>query len=272
MEMRKENRDKQKGILIVSFGTTYQDTREKNIDEIVKAVREKFPDCEVRQAYSSDKIRKILEKKDGIIIPDTEEALKQMKQNGIKQVVILPTHIIDGVENNKVKQIAKEYESEFETLIMAGALLEHEEDYAEVAKALWDSIVGVVQERIVIFMGHGSYHKADTSYKKMEQALREYAGREIYIATVEGQIKIEDIIGRIRQKNSGILLLPFMSVAGEHARNDMAGEGKSFLTELTEAGYETECMLCGIGEYEKIREIYIKHLIKAEKDVTGYEK
>ena len=83
MEMRKENRDKQKGILIVSFGTTYQDTREKNIDEIVKAVREKFPDCEVRQAYSSDKIRKILEKKDGIIIVDSSLIEREVKRNDV---------------------------------------------------------------------------------------------------------------------------------------------------------------------------------------------
>lgn len=260
-----------KGILIVSFGTTYQKTGEKNIERIVQEVREQYPDCEVHQAYSSDKVRSILEKRDGIHIPDIAEALEQMKKNGVKRAAVLPTHIIDGYENHKMKEIISGYESEFNSISVAGALLEKESDYAIAAKALWDSVKTAAGEKIVIFMGHGSYHEADESYEKMERALREYSGCEIYIATVEGSIAIDDVIRRIkqerysgRQKSNSVLITPFMLVAGEHANNDMAGEENSFLEKVRAAGFQAECLLRGIGEYEKIREIYLEHLKTAD--------
>lgn len=258
-----------KGILIVSFGTTYKETREKNIEGIVKAVREKYTDCEIYQAYSSSRVRKILRERDGITIPAMEEALRQMKKNGVEKAVILPTHIIDGFENHRLKEIAVRFQLDFASLSIAGAFLEKEEDYRIAAKALWDSLKETAGERIVILMGHGSSHEADASYGKMEQALREYSGKEIYIATVEGGSTIEEVIERMKRVKGGIhskrvLITPFMLVAGEHAQKDMAGREDSFLSKVRAEGYEAECLLKGIGEYEKIREIYITHLQKAE--------
>ena len=254
-----------KGILIVSFGTTYQKTRENNIDKIAETVRMAYPDCEIRQAYSSNQVRSILRKRDRIIIPNIKEALEQMKESGTLHVRILPTHIINGIENNKMKQIAEEYRHCFKTMRIAGALLEKDEDYDIIAKALWDSLKEIVNNRIVIFMGHGSKHSADSSYEKLEQALREYSGCELYIATVEGSITIEDVINKMnisnknREKNQ-VVLIPFMLVAGDHAVNDMAGEKDSFYSKVKDEGYETVCILKGIGEYEKIRDVYIQHL------------
>ncbi len=262
-----------KGVLIVSFGTTYKDTREKNIDRIEQAVRQEKPDCMVLQAYSSDRVRDIIKKRDGIDIPGIKDALERMAESGVTHLAVLPTHVIDGVENNKMKQIIKEYRPCFQTLRIADPLLGKEEDYGLVAEALWNSLKNEVKNRVLIFMGHGSYHEADNGYEKMEKALIKYSGKEIYIATVEGRTAIEDVIERMnmryepqKRKMVRVVITPFMLVAGDHAVNDMAGEEDSFLSKVTAQGYEADCILKGLGEYEGIRLIYLQHLEKEDKD------
>lgn len=255
-----------KGILIVSFGTTYRETREKNIEKIAEEIKNAYPDYEIFQAYSSDRVRSVLSKRDGIDIPDIKTALEQMKKEGITEAFLLPTHIIDGVENNKMKQIAAQFQGDFEKLAIAGALLEEEDDYAEAAQALWSGISPMAEGKIVIFMGHGSSHEADSSYERMEHALRECSGEEIYMATVEGSMTIEAVLEKMgaqkRDESKAVLVTPFMLVAGDHAENDMAGEEDSFYSKLKEKGYETECLVKGIGEYSEIRDVYKRRLEK----------
>ncbi|SHO44233.1 sirohydrochlorin cobaltochelatase [Anaerocolumna xylanovorans] len=252
-----------KGILIVSFGTTYRETREKNIERMVTAVREAFPDWQVCQAYSSNTVRNILKKRDNLIIPEPREALLQMKEDGITQAAILPTHIIDGIENNRMKQTIRECRDLFTKITTASVLLDREEDYKAVAKELWEEVKTTAKDTPVIFMGHGSLHEADKSYEKLEKELRSYSRKEIYIATVEGSITIEPVIERLKalkRKEKNVLLMPFMLVAGDHATNDMAGESDSFASRLRAEGYEARCILKGLGEYKSIRNIYIEHL------------
>lgn len=256
-----------KGILIVSFGTTYKETREKNIEKVAETVREQFPDWQVYQAYSSNIVRNILKKRDSLDIPDTGEALLRMKKDGITEVAVLPTHIIDGIENNRMKQAVEECRELFTKTRVAGVLLAQDEDYKDVAKALWEEVKTFAEDSPVIFMGHGSAHEADKSYERLEKELRSYSGKEIYIATVEGSVTIGDIIERmksLKQEEKNVLLMPFMLVAGDHAVNDMAGEeSDSFVSNLRSEGYKARCILKGLGEYESIRNIYIKHLSKA---------
>jgi len=261
------------GILIVSFGTTYQETREKNIEKIAETVTDIFPDWDIYQAYSSNTVRNILKKRDNIIIPDTQEALKQMSEAGITKVVILPTHIIDGIENNRMKQSIKKCGALFEEIKIARVLLGYEEDYKVTAKALWEDMKDLAEDAPVILMGHGSAHEADQSYEILEQELRFYSKKDIYIATVEGADTIASVIERLNASHAErgrVLLLPFMLVAGDHATNDMAGEEDSFASLLKQEGYEPQCVLKGIGEYESIRNIYIQHLQEAMKG-TGIE-
>lgn len=256
------------GILIVSFGTTYHETREKNIEKIAETVRDMFPDWDIYQAYSSNTVRNILKKRDQIHIPDIMEALKLMKEDGITHVVVLPTHIIDGIENNRMKHLIKEGKSLFEEIKTAGVLLECEEDFKRTSKALWEEIKDIAGDSPVIFMGHGSAHEADQSYEKLERELRKYSNRQIFIATVEGADTIESVIERLNSScidRGRVLLLPFMLVAGDHATNDMAGEEDSFASLLIQEGYQPDCVLRGIGEYESIRDIYIQHLKEAMK-------
>ncbi len=258
------------GILIVSFGTTHKETREKNIEKLVQTVREVFPDRSIYQAYSSNIVRSILKRRDNLIIPNVREALQQMQQEGITQVIILPTHIIDGIENNRMKQTADGCRDLFMDLKLARVLLDNEADCKDTAKALWKEIKAEAGNSPVILMGHGSVNVADRFYSRLETELRSLSGQQIYIATVEGSITIEHVIEKLnasaekREYEKGrVLLLPFMLVAGDHAVNDMAGEEDSFAAKLRDAGYEPECILRGIGEYEEIRRLYIKHLREA---------
>lgn len=256
------------GILIVSFGTTYLESREKNIEGVVRAVKGAYHEAAVYQAYTSGIIRKKLKERDGIIIPDTEGALKQMRDDGVSRLLVLPTHIIDGIENNRMKEMLWKYKGEFEEIRLAGPLLYKKEDYEEVAKVLFAELGDKVNDGSAVFMGHGTSHEADSCYADMEAALRSFFGQHVYIATVEGSVIIDDITAGMKRspaRNRHVLVSPFMLVAGDHAVNDMAGNGDgSFSSVLKREGYDPECLIRGLGEYEGIRSIYLRHLREAE--------
>lgn len=250
-----------KGILVVSFGTTYRETREKNIDRIVSCVKERFPGYIVYQAFSSEKIRKILSARDNEFVPGILDALDILQKQGITHLYVLPTHIIDGIENNRLRQILQEQKEKFEELWMAPVLLDSKEDYRQVVQSIWDELE-LKEEDMVLFMGHGTSHQADCSYQRLEETWKEVTGKKGYMATVEGSITIEQALKQIKQgpKPERIVLVPFMLVAGEHANKDMAGEKDSFRAQLHKEGYQTKVVLKGLGEYKGIREIYIQHL------------
>lgn len=120
------------------------------------------------------------------------------------------------------------------------------DDYTDVAKALWESLKELTGNSVLIFMGHGTEHMADSSYRVMEQALRAYARKPVYIATVEGKRTIQDVINDMREEgivNTGVFLAPLMLVAGDHANNDMAGDDESFATILKANGYTPQCVI-----------------------------
>lgn len=264
-----------KAILIVSFGTTYPDTRQKNIAAITRQVRALYPDAVVEEAVSSTIVRNAMKKREHIEAKSPTEALESMKKQGVTHVAVFPTHVIDGIENHRLKEAAKKYAGAFEQIAVADALLAKPQDYEDVAKALWESLKEEVGDFPLILMGHGTEHAADASYAMMEQSLRAYAKHEIYIATVEGSITIEDVIARMKsglqsRQNGKVLLTPFMLVEGDHANNDMAGgmqdgeqpDADSFAGKLQAAGYRPECVIRGIGEYPAVREVYLAHLRK----------
>lgn len=252
-----------KGILAVSFGTTYRETREKNIEKLVSQIRDTCPEYFVYQAYSSPTVRKVLKERDGLFIPDVKEALCHMKHEGIREVTVFPTHLINGIEVSEIRQVVEACRDSFDKITMADALLTTDADYEKTAKALWHALSDVVGEDILILMGHGSAHEADKSYPVLEEKFRKYADSRVYIATVEGTVTIDDIIERLAfagRKGGRVWLVPFMLVAGDHAHHDMAGEEDSFAAKLKTAGFEPHCLIQGIGEYEEIREIYLEHL------------
>ena len=254
-----------KAILIVSFGTTYPETRQKNIAAITRQVRALYPDVLVAEAVSSTIVRNVMKKREHMDAKSPEEGLIKLKEQGATHVAVFPTHVIDGIENHRMKQAVEEYRLAFEQITVADALLTEPEDYTNVAKALWESLKEETGDAPLILMGHGTEHAADSSYAVMEQALRAYAQHPVYIATVEGKRTIADVIAQMKFEgivNTKVIVAPFMLVAGDHANNDMAGEEDSFASLLREEGYAPECILRGIAEYPAIREVYLSHLQK----------
>lgn len=255
-----------KAILIVSFGTTYTETRIKNITAIKNQVAMLYPDAIIEEAVSSRIVRNHMIQDEHIDAKSPLEALISLKEQGATHVVVFPTHVIDGIENNQMKNAVEESRSFFEKIIVADALLTNVDDYTDVSKALWESLKESAGDSPLIFMGHGTEHVADESYVIIEQALRVYASHPVYIATVEGKRTIEDVIRQMKEEgivNTRVVLAPFMLVAGDHANNDMAGESDSFASILKNEGYSPECILKGIGEYTAVRQVYLSHLQKA---------
>jgi sirohydrochlorin cobaltochelatase len=188
----------ERGILVVSFGTTYQETREKNIDQMVALVREQYPHYLVEEAYSSSTVRKVLRERDGIAKDDVRQALCRMRDAGVRRVIVFPTHIIDGIENRRMKQEVTDCAPWFEDVRIADALLKTPEDYQRTAEALWESVAAEAGSSPVIFMGHGSEHAADESYERLECVLAQVTENDVYVATVEGSVTIDDVIGRMK--------------------------------------------------------------------------
>lgn len=253
-----------KGILVASFGTTFENARELNIDTIVNDVKKQYPQIPVYETYTSNMVRKVLRNRNGIYKDSVSEALEKMYQDRITDVVILVTHIIDGIESNQIKDTVKEYCDKFDSVKVSDVLLGTDADYTEVAKVVYKNLSDIVGNDKLVFMGHGTAHNADENYLKLENVLRRETKMDVYVATVKGGMTIQDVIGRIKYKEGSkrVVITPFMLVAGNHAINDMVGDEDSFKTRLEHEGFITECILKGLGEYSQIRDIYLEHLRK----------
>ena len=197
-----------------------------------------------------------------------------MKSQGVTHVAVLPTHVLDGIENNRMKENIAKYESEFESVKAADALLARDEDYVNIAKALWESLKDEVGSRTLVLMGHGTEHAADSDYARIENVLREYSHHNIYIATVEGSVTIEDVIARMNadKADKHVVVTPFMLVAGDHANNDMAGDDDDSWKSQFEASAafdSVECQIAGLGEIADIQQLYIAHTKAAVDSLNG---
>lgn len=254
-----------KAILIVSFGTTYTETRIKNITAIKNQVSMFYPDTIIEEAVSSRIVRNHMKQDEHIDAKSPLEALMSLKEQGVTGVVVFPTHVIDGIENNQMKNAVEQCRTFFEKIVTADALLSNVDDYTDVSKALWESLKEIAGDSPLIFMGHGTEHSADESYMIIEQALRAYARHPVYIATVEGKRTIQDVIRQMKDEgivNTRVVLAPFMLVAGDHANNDMAGDDDDSWKsqfEAADAFDNIETQIAGLGEIKEIQQLYVAH-------------
>ncbi len=259
MEKRSE-----RGILVVSFGTSYQETCRKTIEKIEEEIREAYPQCHVYRAWTSGMIRKKILRRDGSFIPGVKEALEQMKEDGIKEAVIQPTHLLNGIENDEMIKAAMQFQDQFEKVVIGAPLLNGQEDNEAVIKAVLEEMQPADGE-LLIFMGHGTEHHSNTVYAALNFLLKDLGHENIFIATVEAYPSVEHVVKEAKKhKEKNIKLVPFMLVAGDHANNDLAGdEEDSWKSLLEREGYHVTCELKGLGEYPGIRRIYMKHLEEA---------
>ena len=251
-----------KVLLAVSFGTSYNDNRDLSIGGIEKALTEAYPDYEVRRAFTAQTIIDILEERDNIQIDNVQEAMQRLVADGVKEVVVQPTTILNGYEYGDVIKEVAPYEDIFESFTIGEPLLTSDQDFADVAKAVTDATKQYVDdETAIVYMGHGTEAPSNSVYTKMQDVLTEGGFTNYFVGTVEAEPSLEDMLEAVKAGNfKKVVLIPFMIVAGDHANNDMAGdEEDSWKTAFTEAGFEVQTVLEGMGQNPAIQQIFVQH-------------
>lgn len=261
--------ESKKVILVVSFGTSYNDTRAKTIDALEAAIQKAHPDFEVRRAFTAQIIIDKLKERDNLAIDNVKEAMDRLVADGVKEVIIQPTHVMPGYEYDDVKNEVAAYQDKFDKFALGIPLLYHPEDYDAVIDALTKHIPEMATpETAVVLMGHGSHHYANATYAALDYILHAKGYENVFVGTVEGVPTIDQVIAHLKVFGAKkVVQYPFMIVAGDHANNDMAGtEEDSWNTLLTNAGFEVENRLVGLAESADIQAIILGHLAATIKD------
>lgn len=255
--------DGKKAILVVSFGTSYNDNREKTIGAIERQVAETYPGWDVRRAFTSRMIIKKLKKRDGLVVDYVTDAMDRLVSEGYEEVIVQPTHVMNGMEYDDMVRIASQHLGRIPELRIGRPLLTTSEDYDLLIDALERSVmVELEQDEMLVLMGHGSEHYANATYSQLQMKLWMRGIRNVLITTVEGFPDFGDLIKETECFDfSRFVLFPLMVVAGDHANEDMAGDDDDSLkSTLEKKGYEVRCIVRGMGEYPEFRSLFIDHI------------
>ena len=249
-------------LLVVSFGTSYNDSRRLTIGAIEAAMEEAFPDYSVRRGFTSQIIIDHVKSRDGEVIDNMTEALDRAVANGVKTLVVQPTHLMNGLEYNDVVAELASYADAFEQIAIGEPLLTSDEDFQTVMQAIVDATAEFDDGQTAIcFMGHGTEADSNGVYAKMQQCLSDAGYANYFVGTVEAEPTLEDVLAAVQAGDyKKVVLRPLMIVAGDHANNDMAGdEEDSWKSAFEAAGYEVTCEIKGLGELEAIQQLLTAH-------------
>lgn len=276
---KKESDKNEKAILVVSFGTSYNDSRDVTIGAIEKAIEKAYPDYEMRRAFTSQIIIDKLKDRDNLEIDNVEEALDRAAADGIKELVVQPTHLMDGYEYEDLAVALTEYKDKFDKVMLGQPLLMEDSDFETVIDAITKKTASYDDGSTAIcFMGHGTGAESNKVYGELQKKIMDAGYKNYYIGTVEGTPTISDVVALLKENGTykKVILEPLMVVAGDHANNDMAGsEEDSWKSILEKEGYSVECILEGLGQIPEIQNLYVKHLketIDLGKEFTGVER
>lgn len=274
-------------ILVVSFGTSFNDSRAADIKGIEDAMQKAYPDWSVRRAFTSQIIINHVQARDGVKIDNVEQALERAAANGVKHLVVQPTHLMRGAEYDELMDTVEEYQDQFETVKVGEPLLGEvgfdatviNEDKKVVSEAItaeavkdagYESIEAAKEDGTAfVFMGHGTHHTAMVSYGQMQTQMKELGYENVFIGTVEGDeaFAADAIIEQAAEAGyTKIVLRPLMVVAGDHANNDMAGEDEESWLSIFEASGKferVETQMTGLGSVEAIQQLYVNHTADA---------
>lgn len=253
-------------LMVISFGTSYNDNRRLTIGAIEAAMETAFPDWSVRRGFTSQIIIDHVKRRDGEVIDNVGEALDRAVNNGVKRLVIQPTHLMDGYEYNDVVDEVAQYADAFEMLAIGKPLLTTDEDFQTVMEIITEETAEYDDGKTAIcFMGHGTEADSNGVYAKMQDMLTAAGYENYYVGTVEAEPALEDVLGKVQEgEYTRVVLEPLMIVAGDHANNDMAGdEEDSWKTTFEAAGYEVVTLVRGLGEMEGIQELLVQHAKEA---------
>ncbi len=258
---------RKKGVLVVSFGTSYENTRRLTISAIEDAIHSAHPDIPLYTAWTSRMIMAKLLKTTGEKIFNVDESLEQMAKDEITDVYIQTTHVINGIEYDLLKEDALKHQDSFASVSFGKPLLSSTEDMQKVVHIVADEFsdklsYGNSETEALILMGHGTEHHSNTGYAALDYMFKEMGYPNIHIGTVESYPALDQIFTLLKETPARrIHLAPFMIVAGDHANNDMAGDhADSWASRCRAKGYEVVCHLKGLGEYSKIHDIFLEHL------------
>ena len=253
-----------KEILIVSFGTSYSNSRHVTIGAIEDAIREAYPDYQVRRAFTAQIIIDKLKKEEKIEIDNVKQALDRAVKNGVKTLVVQPTHLMNGLEYNELKKELDKYKDKFDKIALGEPLLTSDDDYKKVIAAITSDTKEYLDgETAICFMGHGTEAKSNKVYSTLQEKLKAAGYNDYFVGTVEAKPSVDDLIAQVKEsgKYKKVILQPLMVVAGDHANNDMAGDDKdSWVTKFKAAGFEVKPVLRGIGQIYDIQKIYLEHV------------
>ena len=252
----------EKELLVVSFGTSFNDSRRLTIGAIESALEKAFPEYAVRRGFTSQIIIDHVAKRDGEIIDNMQEALDRAVDNGVKTLVVQPTHLMNGLEYEKMSKAIAQYSDAFEQISIGQPLLTSDEDFQAVAKAITEATADYDDgETAIVFMGHGTEAESNGVYAKMQQVLTDGGYAHYYVGTVEATPSLDDVLEAVKQGSyKRVVLRPLMVVAGDHANNDMAGdEDDSWKTTFEKEGYEVVCEVEGLGALEAVQQLYVEH-------------
>ena len=269
-------------ILVVSFGTSFNESRSMDIKGIEDALQAAYPEWSVRRAFTAQIIINHIQARDGEFIDNMEQALDRSVANGVKHLIIQPTHLMHGAEYDEMSETLEEYKDKFESVAVAEPLLGPVGADASIINADKEAVAAAITAEAVaesgyetleaaaddgtafVFMGHGTAHVAKVSYSQMATQMENLGYKNVFIGTVEGEpesTSAESIIEAVKEAGyTKVILRPLMVVAGDHANNDMAGDDEDSWKSMFEAeGFEVACQIAGLGRIETVQNLYIAH-------------
>ena len=272
----------EKELLVVSFGTSFNDSRATDIKGIEDALAKAFPDWSVRRAFTAQIIINHVQARDGEKIDNMDQALERAVANGVKTLVVQPTHLMHGAEYDEMCEALDAYKDKIENIVVAEPLLGEvgndatviNADKEAVAKAVvatavadgnFESIDKAAEDgTALVLMGHGTAHVAKVTYSQMQTQMEKLGYKNVFIGTVEGEpeeTSCEAVIEAVKAAGyTKVALRPLMVVAGDHANNDMAGADEDSWKSMVEAaGLTVECQIAGLGRIGAVQELYVAH-------------
>ncbi len=281
-DARNQDEIGEKELLVVSFGTSFNDSRATDIKGIEDALAEAFPEWSVRRAFTAQIIINHVQARDGEKIDNMDQALERAVANGVKTLVVQPTHLMHGAEYDEMCQALDAYKDKIENIVIAEPLLGEvgndatviNADKEAVAKAVvaaaeadgnFESMAKAAEEgTALVLMGHGTAHVAKVTYSQMQTQMNELGYKNVFIGTVEGEpeeTSCESVIEAVKAAGyTKVVLRPLMVVAGDHANNDMAGADEdSWKSMIEAAGLTVECQIAGLGRIDAVQDLYVAH-------------
>ena len=266
--------DKENEILVVSFGTSFNDNRVATIGGVEKAIAAAFPEWSVRRAFTAQIIINHIAARDGEQINNMQQALDLAKEAGVKNLVIAPTHLMHGAEYDELVAALEPYKADINIVVAEPLLGEVGADATVInddKKAVAEAVVAaaaVPEDSALVLMGHGTSHTANVTYNQMQTVMDELGYKNVFIGTVEGEPEdtaCEVVIGKVKDAGfKNVVLRPLMVVAGDHANNDMADpeDPESWFSQFTAAGAfdKVDCQISGLGEIPAVQAIYVAHV------------